>query len=212
MEPIEEGYFYHIYNRGAGRLNLYWSPDDYREFIRKYRYYLFPAIQTYAWCLMNNHFHALIRVRTVDEQGELFKLLKKEFDSGYFHGSMDPQVMPFVASKQLSHLMNSYTRYINKKRERTGTLVEGPLKRKKIIDEANFLHLVCYIHRNPIHHKVCANYTDYKYSSYNDYLQNRNLVIEREWVLDQFGGMKNFYEAHEEFKLRLDSDEDLYLE
>jgi putative transposase len=212
MEPFVEGNFYHIYNRGAGRFKLFWSQDDYNEFIRKYHYYLFPAIQTYAWCLMNNHFHALIRIRTHDEQVEFFKLKKKEFDSNNFHGSLDPQIKPFVAYKQLSHFMNSYTRFINKKKGRTGTLVEGSIKRKKVLDEENFVHLICYIHRNPIHHNVSTNYTGYKYSSYNDYVHNRTSFIEKKWVFNLFGGINNFIEAHDEFKLRLGSDSDLYLE
>jgi REP element-mobilizing transposase RayT len=212
MEAIKEGFFYHIYNRGAGKSNLFWTVDDYREFIKKYVYYLYPSVQTFAWCLMSNHFHALIRIRTVDEQSELFRLLKNQFEIGNLHGNVDPAEKAFIASKQLSHFMNGYTRFINKKRERSGTLIEGPLKRKKIEDEKNFNHLVCYIHRNPIHHGVKKNYTDFKYSSYIDYLNNRKSFTEKTPVLQRFGGIDNFLKAHDEFKLNIDFGNDLYLE
>jgi putative transposase len=212
MEAIEEGYFYHIYNRGAGKSNLFWTIDDYREFIKKYTYYLYPCVQTFAWCLMRNHFHTLIRIRTAEEQSELFNALNDQFETGKFHGNIDPAERAFVASKQLSHFINSYTRYINKKKERSGTLIEGPLKRKKIMDDKHFNHLVCYIHRNPIHHGIAKSYTDFRYSSYLDYVSNRKSFTEKVHVLRRFGGLDNFLEAHEEFKSGLDDGVDLYLE
>ena len=108
--------------------------------------------------------------------------------------------------------MNCYTRYFNKKYGKSGTLIEGPLKRKRVIDEDNFYHLICYIHRNPIHHGITKTYTDYKYCSYLDYVTNKESFVEREEILKGFGGERNFIEAHEEFRLRTDDGDDLYLE
>ncbi|TVR36217.1 MAG: hypothetical protein EA390_00855 [Balneolaceae bacterium] len=212
MEIIEEGFYYHIYNRGADRKNLFWDDEDYKEFIKKFDYYLYPSVQTFAWCLLSNHFHALIRIRTVQEQSSIYSAYKNLFLTGKYHGSQDPTNKPFIASNQISHFMNSYTRYINKKRERTGTLIEGPLKRKKVIDETNFLHLVCYIHRNPIHHGIVKDYCEYRYSSFPDFLNGRKSFIETSEVLMSFGGTENFIHAHEEFKLNTDNDSDIYLE
>ena len=212
MEKIEQGYYYHIYNRGAGRARLFWDNNDFTEFLEKYYYYLFPSIETFAWCLLNNHFHALIRIRTNKEQVQLFQNMKKDFDLHSFHGKMNPSVRPFIASKQLSHFMNGYTRYVNKKMERTGTLIEGPLKRIKILNENNFLHLACYIHRNPIHHGITDNYVDYSYSSYMNFICAKNSFTNKERVLKAFGGKENFIRAHEEFKLKLDKGDDFYLE
>ncbi|TVR19757.1 MAG: hypothetical protein EA391_00160 [Balneolaceae bacterium] len=199
MEPIEEGYYYHIYNRGADRNNLFWSEEDYREFIKKYVYYLYPCVQTFAWCLLSNHFHALIRVRTVQEQSNLYQHRKKLFLAGKYHGSQDPLIKPFIASKQVSHLINSYTRFINKKRDRSGTLIEGPFKRKKIIDKINFINLTCYIHRNPVHHGIVKKYSEYRYSSFHDFMNNRKSFTEISEVFESFGGRDNFIRAHEEF-------------
>jgi putative transposase len=212
MQPIEEGYYYHIYNRGADRNNSFWDSEDFREFIKKYVYYLHPCIQTYSWCLLNNHFHSLIRVRTQKEQHSFYNSNKEFFQTDKYHGKKDPKTKPFSASRQISHLMNSYTRFINKKSNRSGTLIEGPLKRKKIIDESNFLHLICYIHRNPIHHGLVNDYKEYKYSSYSDFISNRNSFLETNEVLESFGGKENFIRAHEEFRQKTDSDDDIYLE
>ncbi|MCC5912885.1 MAG: hypothetical protein JJU46_00800 [Balneolaceae bacterium] len=212
MEWFEEGHYYHIYNRGVGKGTIFWSDKDFRRFIKKYVYYLYPSVQTFAWCLLSNHFHALIRVRTVAEQSRLFNLKKEHFLSDKLHGNQDPLNKPFVASRQISHLMNSYTRYINCRKERTGFLFEGSLKRKRVIDDDNFQHLVCYIHRNPIHHGIVNDYRGYKYSSINDFLIGRRSFVEVAKVLEDFGGRENFLHAHEEFKMKIDDGETDYLE
>jgi len=108
--------------------------------------------------------------------------------------------------------MNSYTRYINKKKNRSGTLIEGPFKRIKVLDESNFLNLICYIHRNPIHHGITKIYSDYPYSSYCDFIKKRKYFIELEQVIEKFGGIKNFKESHEEFRLKVIPSEKLLLE
>jgi REP element-mobilizing transposase RayT len=212
MKSLKEGYFYHIYNRGAGRNKLFFSKDDYRFFLNKYEYYLSPALQTFAWCLMKNHFHFLVRPLTVEEQVNFYLSNKKKFESGHYHGTKNPKKKPFSASKQISHFMNSYTRYINRKKNRSGTLIEGPFKRIQVLDESNFLNLICYIHRNPIHHGFTKSYSDYPHSSYYDFLKKRNRLIELDQVIEKFGGIKNFKNAHEEFRLQVLSSDELLLE
>lgn len=210
MEPIKEGYFYHIYNRGAGKADLFYSEKDYLKFIEKYFFYLFVSVETYAYCLLKNHFHFLIRVRTFNEQEEIFQFVKANYPEGTFYGDQFNTPKPFYASKQLSHLMNSYTKSLNLRIDRTGTLVESTFKRKRVVDESNFNHLACYIHRNPIHHKIRAGYSDYPYSLYNQILNEGKTFLEKGRLLDQFGGRQNFIEAHREFKEMLG--EEYYLE
>jgi len=212
MEPIEQGNYYHIYNRAAGKGNLFRAHEDFTEFIERYFYYLYPCVQTFAWCLLNNHFHAMIRIRTHEEQSILYSQMAEGFQSDKFHGGLDPKLKPYNSSRQLSHLINSYTRYFNKKYDRTGTLIEGPLKRKKVVDNINFYHLICYIHRNPIHHRITKTYSDYKHCSYLDFLTDKESLLEREEVIKGFGGKKNFIQAHEEFRLKIDGGDGLYLE
>ncbi|TVQ05257.1 MAG: hypothetical protein EA359_03715, partial [Balneolaceae bacterium] len=67
MEPIKEGYYYHIYNRGAGRAPIFFSKEDFDFFLEKYFYYLHIAVETYAWCFLTNHIHLLIRIRPAEE-------------------------------------------------------------------------------------------------------------------------------------------------
>ncbi|PWN07966.1 hypothetical protein [Rhodohalobacter mucosus] len=206
MVPIEEGNFYHLYNRGANRSKIFWSDSDFRKFIELYRFYLYPAVETYSWCLLRNHFHFLVRVRTKEDQTELFKRDRELFKAGFFHGKLNPATSPYNVSRQLSHLMNRYTRFINKKRQRSGTLIQGPIKRKHIANEAYFLNLICYIHKNPIHHGIVDNYSSYLHSSYKDIIGTHPTFMERDKIHDLFGGIHGFLSAHQEYKLDMDID------
>jgi REP element-mobilizing transposase RayT len=212
MEPIEEGHYYHIYNRGAGKGNLFFYPNDYSLFLKLYFYYLYPCIETYAWCLMRNHFHALIKVKTHGEQIRTYRKLRSADNAKNFHGSLNPKIKPYTVSKQLSHLFNSYTKKLNARVGRTGTLIEGPLKRKRLSDDDHFIHILCYIHRNPIHPNLTDNYTDYLNSSYHSYTSTEPSLLGRQEVFSLFGSLSNFLKAHEEFKMKLDWKEDYYLE
>lgn len=60
---LEPGNFYHIYNRGINSCNLFRKPDNYEHFLELYDKYISPVADTYAWVLMPNHFHLLVRVR-----------------------------------------------------------------------------------------------------------------------------------------------------
>jgi putative transposase len=210
MERLEQGHYYHIYNRGAGKSTLYLESKDYNKFIEKYWYYMFFAVETYAWCIMQNHFHFLIKVRSLAEQEEIYQKCKESFSEGTFFGDAYDHTKPFDPGIQIRHLMNSYTKFFNKKYDMSGTLVEGTFKRKRITNENHFNHLICYIHRNPIHHGICSNFEDYPFSSYHDYSGSNVSYLNKKECIDSFGGLKNLFNAHTEFRLRLG--EEFYLE
>ena len=64
--PLESGHFYHIYNRGNHGNSIFFSQENYRYFLAKYDQYLSKYVDTLAYCLMNNHFHFLIRIKNND--------------------------------------------------------------------------------------------------------------------------------------------------
>jgi len=212
MEKMQEGSYYHIYNRGAGKADIFWSKNDFEKFFEKYVHYLYFSAETYAYCLLKNHFHFLIKVRTFSEQEGLFRSIKDRYPEGTFYGDNYSEFKPYPLSVQIRHLFNSYTRYVNTKMNRSGTLFEGTFKRIEISDDNHFNHIVCYIHRNPIHHRITRNYSEYLYSSYREFIDDikDDFFLNKQKVLDDFGGKQNFIKAHEEFKRNLG--DDFYLE
>ena len=64
---FEYNKYYHIYNRTVDKKPMFVSRDNYQYFIRKFDYYLSPVLEVVAYCLLGNHFHFLIKIRSEDE-------------------------------------------------------------------------------------------------------------------------------------------------
>lgn len=62
-EPLLCGQYYHIYNRGNDGRPLFRERRNYGYFLELYARYVEPVADTYAYCLMSNHFHFLVRIR-----------------------------------------------------------------------------------------------------------------------------------------------------
>ncbi|GHT10354.1 hypothetical protein FACS189432_06850 [Bacteroidia bacterium] len=67
IQPLEEGKFYHIYNQGNNHENIFYNDKNYIYFMQKLDRYLSDYLEIYAFCLMPNHFHLLVRIKTIDE-------------------------------------------------------------------------------------------------------------------------------------------------
>lgn len=172
--------FYHIFNRGIDGCDLFRENDNYTHFLRLYEKYVFPVAETYAWCLMRNHFHLLI-------QANSFPSLNSEERK-----SRNP------LSQAFSNLFNAYTKSINKKYGRTGSLFEKNFHRIEVSSESYLRHLVVYIHGNPVHHGFCDNLWDYPWSSYGTILSTNPTKLQRSQVIDWFDDKGNFAAVHEQ--------------
>lgn len=74
--PLYPEKVYHIYNHANGNENLFRNPANYSYFLEKYSEYIYPIAETYAYCLMPNHFHLMIKVRSENEIITFLKLRK----------------------------------------------------------------------------------------------------------------------------------------
>ena len=180
--PLQKGVFYHIYNRGNNGENIFRERRNYYFFMQHYAKYIKPIADTYAYALLKNHFHFLIRTKTEIEQrlahaGKEFKILSP--------------------SQQFSNLFNSYARAFNKTYDRTGSLFEHPFKRIAVESDAYFRQLVIYIHQNPQRHGLIADFKDWSYTSYQALLSKEATSLERDVVLEWFDGVDGFIEFHQ---------------
>ena len=206
MEKLKEGFYYHIYNRGINKTDLFLKEEDFWFFLQKYFYYTHLSLKTYAYCLLRNHFHLLLKVRKTEEQAKLFKQITtsgiKSSTEGLPYGCAFKEFKAQNPSRQLAHHFNSYTKNFNGWYNRTGRLFEQPFKRKKIDNKRYLTHILCYIHRNPIHHGITDEYETYEYSSYRTYVGKtaHPLTISKDEALDWFGCTRYFVEAHHDIK------------
>jgi REP element-mobilizing transposase RayT len=148
-ESLKYGHFYHIYNRGIDSCNLFREPDNYEHFLALYDKYISPVAETFAWVLMRNHFHLLIRVK---EEDDVRNLTGFENLSGLkSRNGLKPPHQHF------SNLFNAYAKAFNKRFSRHGSLFERPFNRKRIDNERYLKHVILYIHNNPVHHGFCSH-------------------------------------------------------
>ncbi|MCB8994828.1 MAG: hypothetical protein H6538_04395 [Bacteroidales bacterium] len=154
IEPIDYEGFYHIYNRGINSCDIFHENTNYEYFIRLYKRHICPIAETYAWVLMKNHFHFLVRIKKMQEiltQKEKQKLSLSDFAKPHQH---------------FSNLFNAYSKAFNKRYKRHGSLFERPFKRKLIKDMNYFNQVLTYIHNNPVHHGFADHPMDYPWSSF----------------------------------------------
>ncbi len=154
---IENGY-YHVYNRGVEKRDIFMDKQDYAVFLNYLKKYLDPTlgsdplwqrkslfqeVELIAFCLMPNHFHLLVKQKTINS-----------------------------ITKLLRAVCTRYVMYFNKKYERVGGLFQGKYKAALVMEDSYLLHLSRYIHLNP--HIGSDPLINYPYSSYNHYLGNKN--------------------------------------
>ncbi|MFH1243985.1 MAG: transposase [bacterium] len=180
VKEYEPGGYYHVYNRGVEKRDIFQDEADYKKFIAFLRFYLTePNLQgrtlkdeqgktippsransnfidevvLQAYCLMPNHLHLLIR-----------------------------QVNERSMADFMHSLMTKYVMYFNKKYKRVGTLFQGKYKTVHILSEEQYIYITKYIHRNPLPENPTGSdlegLKDYKYSSYGNYLK----LFSQSWV------------------------------
>jgi REP element-mobilizing transposase RayT len=183
MEPSR---YYHVYNRGNIKENLFLAEENYQFFLELYRRHIKPIAATYAYCLLPNHFHLLIRVRDPEEQALLYGQNPR--------GELPYKFVPPAHS--FGHLFNAYTKAFNKWRGRTGSLFQKNFKRKEVATEGYFTRLIHYIHQNPQRHGLLSDYREWPHSSYHSLLSPKPTRLQREQVLGWFGGPGPFEAFH----------------
>ncbi len=156
---IENGY-YHLYNRGVEKRDIFLDEQDYAVFLSCLKQYLDPRqgsdpkslakeVDLLTFCLMPNHFHLLAK-----------------------------QITKNGITKLIRAVCTKYVMYFNKKYERVGTLFQGKYRAAMVDADPYLLHLSRYIHLNPY---PGSDPKLYAYSSFSYYLGDRDAP----WVKPQ---------------------------
>jgi putative transposase len=182
--PLRRGATYHIYNRGNNRENLYREQRNYAHFLRLYARHPEPSAESYAYCLLKNHFHCLVRIKDPD----LDPLAEGSNPAGLTTKLSEP-------SQAFSNLFNAYSKAINKAYGRTGSLFEHPFGRIEVTDEPYFRRLITYIHQNPRKHGFVDDFRDWRHSSYHALISAGATRLKREAVIGWFDTVEGLVTA-----------------
>ncbi|WP_292948355.1 transposase [Olleya sp. UBA1516] len=183
-EPLVEDTYYHIYNRGNNKEDLFIEERNYNYFLQLMKKHITSVCSVLSYCLLKNHFHFVVKTKENIKSKEI--------------------------SQAFSNLFNAYSKSINKKYNRTGSLFQDRFSRKKIEGETYLKNLILYVHLNPVHHGFIADFSQYKYSSYQVVLSNSPTKLNRTYVLSLFEDRLNFIKTHSCHKIN--NLEEYYLE
>ena len=179
------GEYYHVYNRGNNRQDVFFERENYLFFLRRVRKYLVGDTQEtsevwttiIAYCLMPNHFHLLV----CPHDDEL--------------------------SRRMQRFSISYTKAMNKRYDRVGSLFQGQFQAVLVDRNEYLLHLSRYLHLNPVEAGLVKRPGDWEFSSYRDYIGLRQGTLPMpDIILSQFPTPKAYQEFVESYKL---SDRDI---
>ncbi len=187
---LEPENIYHLYNRANGSENLFREEKNYSFFLERYFRYIDPIAETFAYCLMPNHFHVMVRIRKSEEI--IINLSRLPSSNENLAG---------LVSKQFGNLFNSYAKAYNKMYKRNGSLFQRPFKCKKVEHSSYFTQLILYIHNNPIKHGFVKTAMDWPHSSIHQFLQPNNKTesgakLNKIEVIDWFGDIHQFKIIH----------------
>jgi len=188
---IAPGEHYHLYNRGMAKQAIFLDESDYARFLFCLLYFqsetTFNNIGYYTsffkrhkkFNLSNDTMSKIISTRSVE-------LVNYCLMPNHFHITV-LEISEKGIANYMQRVLNSYTKYFNTKRKRSGHLFQGPYQAVHIEDNEQLLHLSAYIHKNP-KEMGSKDLLNYFWSSYQDY------VIENRWhdflkpniILEQF--------------------------
>jgi len=161
---LEPGKYYHIYNRARNGDPLFANDESFKFFLRLYRTHIMPVADTYAYCLLKDHLHILLRIKE-NVSGSVYK--------------------PFAV------LFNAYTSGYNRRNGKEGRLFQFKLKRIEIRKEPYFLEMVRYINQNARKHQAAEDFCNYRFSSFRATVTLNESMICKDELIRQFGGREN---------------------
>ena len=138
---------YHVMIRGINKQQIFYEPNDYKRMITILsRYKELSGYELYAYCLMGNHLHLLIKTGN------------------------EP------IDRVIRRIGDSFVYWYNRKYDRCGHLFQDRFRSEPVEDERYLLTVFRYILQNPVVSGICDHVEDYPYSSAAEYLKPSNPI------------------------------------
>jgi len=179
---LRRGHTYHVYARGQDGGEVFFEERTYAHFVRLYAKCVELVADTYAYCLLPDHLHLLVRIRTAAETPAIYENPRapKDLRPGHL----------------INILLDAYTKAINKAYGRTGDLFQRPFGQVEVRSDVHLVHLIAYIHQNPAKHGLVEDFRTWPHSSYRALLAEEPTQLRRREVLAWFDGPAHFQRFH----------------
>lgn len=174
MKIYLEGGYYHLYNRGVEKRDIFLDEQDYKVFLHFLKQYLSPS-ELPVFSSTGPTGVTPVRSRPIKSVYGFVKLLAYSLMPNHFHLLVKQENKDGI-TQLMNRIGTNYGMYFNKHYERVGPLFQGVYKAVLVESEEQLLHLSRYIHLNPfeLENKSFDRLVDYPYSSYGDYLGIRD--------------------------------------
>lgn len=187
--PFKKKEFYHIYNRGVDKRNIFENQDDFRRFFRSILE--FNTVEPIGSIFENS-----VRKRNGETFGhpmsKLVNIICYCVNPNHYHFILEPLTDGGI-EKFMQKLGNGYTKYFNHKYGRSGVLFQGKFKSVHIDSNEYLLHLSAYINLNDRVHKITLGHPMSK-TSWGEYVRSdeAGLCDNKEIVLGQFRNKQEY--------------------
>ncbi len=192
---IAPGEYYHIYNRGVGKKNIFYDNKDRSRFLFLLLVLQGPFLLKNTSRLIddfskNTNIYDFVNKDQINEtlKNRYVELIAFSLMPNHFH-ILVKEINPGGIAKYMQRVSTAYTMYFNLKNETSGHLFQGPYKIVHIQDDVQLMHVSAYIHCNPLELGYSINNLDtYKWSSYLDYLISNRFkdFLVQEIILNRF--------------------------
>ena len=188
-------YFYHIFNRGAYKHNIFINDQDYKTFLSILEYYLtYPRSKFFGYTKLVNKPYKNVKVRNLTT----IHLVAYCLMPNHFHfifKQLPNATLKTNISNLMRRLMITYAMYFQNKHKHKGTIFQGRYKNVIVDTDEQLLYLSKYIHKNP--EKLTSKLKNYKYSSYSSYINESILqnYLHPEYVLKLHNNYRKFVES-----------------
>lgn len=206
-QPLITGQYYHIYNRGVDKRDIFTDKNDiYRfiesikEFNRADKIISLANIRKSKLTSLNDQ----IAAWQLSDSRPLVEIVSYCLNPNHFHFVLKQSIDNGI-SKFMHKLQGGYSSYFNIKNSRTGALFQGAFKSQIVNDENYFNKLIGYVNKNYLIHNIPENKNQLVFSGDFEYENNKFNIISKEEgkrILEIFGGDK---------KLKKHCDEIVYM-
>jgi len=188
-KEFASGVVTHIYNRGNNKEKIFFDEQDYKAFLFRLGLALgFDEKELIKEELLSMP-HSRIRITNTSKDD--FKLHSFCLMPNHFHLIIE-QVKDIPISKLILKICTSYAKYLNKKYKRVGHVFQDQFKSVLIESDGQLMWTSAYIHMNPVKDDITDHPHEYKWSSYKDFIGERNLPIIHTNLLKSIFGLKGF--------------------
>ncbi len=195
-EPLITGLYYHIYNRGVDKRDIFMSEADLMRFVLSVKEFnvVKPIGSIKEHNIAVKYSQSGVQHPTGLDPKPLVSIVCYCFNPNHFHFILKQEVDGGI-SEFFKRLLGGYTNYFNLVHKRSGALFQGRFKSKLIDDDAYFLKIRPYVHLNYLMHDIPKEKVHLVSSSEKEYDSNNfSLVSEEEAknLLDFYGTNQNF--------------------